>query len=244
MKTFLADLHIHTALSPCAMAEMTPPLIVRMAVGRGLAMIAVCDHNAAGNARAVQEAADGVLAVVAGIEIMTAEEVHILGLFPDAGAAESAAAEVLATLPMRVGRAARLERQLRLDAQGRARGEEERMLASASTLALGPAVGLIKRYGGVAVAAHVDRPSFSVLSQLGVFPSDAGLDAVEISAFSRGSPRVAWFEAWGLPVIASSDSHSPDEIGCAWSTLTAEAATFEELVLALRGEGGRRISRA
>ena len=41
----MADLHVHTALSPCASPDMTPPRIVREAVGQGLALIAVCDHN-------------------------------------------------------------------------------------------------------------------------------------------------------------------------------------------------------
>lgn len=244
MKTFLADLHIHTALSPCATEGMTPPAIVRLARGKGLGLIAICDHNTAGNAAAVKEAAGTALAVVAGIEITTAEEAHVVGLFPDCASAEAAAGEVLETLPMRRGRTGRFGRQVILDAEGRRRGLEKRMLAAASGLALGAAVGLIKHHGGVAVAAHVDRPSFSVMSQLGVFPAEAGFDAVEVSAFWRKSPRLAGFEAWGLPLIASSDSHSPDEVGSAWSVLTAEAATFEELARALHGGGGRRIARA
>jgi len=244
VKEFLADLHIHTALSPCAVDEMTPPAIVRAALAQGLAMIAVCDHNSAGNVAAVQQAAGPALAAIAGIEITTAEEVHVVGLFPDAASAEGAAAEVLATLPVRRGRSAGLGMQLLMDAQGNVRGSEKRMLASASALALGDAVGLVHRFGGLAIAAHVDRPSFSVLSQLGVFPAEAGFDGAEISAFSRGSPRAAEFEAWGLPLVASTDSHSPGEIGCAWSVLSARAATFEELGRAMRGEGGRRISHA
>ena len=54
-------------------------------------MIAVCDHNTAGNVPAVQqagEAAGGGLAVIAGMELTSAEEVHVVGLFPDAAAAE------------------------------------------------------------------------------------------------------------------------------------------------------------
>ena len=57
---FQADLHVHTALSPCAGEEMTPPAICRAAVEAGLSMIAVCDHNSAGNAAAVQEAAEAL----------------------------------------------------------------------------------------------------------------------------------------------------------------------------------------
>ncbi len=57
MNVCLADLHVHTALSPCADGAMTPPLIVGAALTEGLGMIAVCDHNSARNVAAVQEAA-------------------------------------------------------------------------------------------------------------------------------------------------------------------------------------------
>ena len=99
MKRFYADLHIHTALSPCASDEMTPPAIVKAALERQLAMIAICDHNSSGNAAAAQAAAAGRLTVIAGMELTSAEEVHVLGWFPDAACAAAAAAKVLASLP-------------------------------------------------------------------------------------------------------------------------------------------------
>jgi 3',5'-nucleoside bisphosphate phosphatase len=252
VKEFRADLHIHTALSPCASPEMTPPAIAAAALRKGLAMIAVCDHNAAGNAAAVQEAArfygreqgQETLTVIAGMEITTSEEAHVLGLFPDADAAQAAAGEVQATLPASTAASRRFGEQLLLTAEGRVRGKEARMLAAASTFPLSDAVRLIKRRGGLAVASHIDRPSFSILSQLGVFPADAGLDAVEISGAVRGTPRAATFEQYGLPVVTSSDSHFPSEIGEIWSILVLEAPTFDELALALRRAGGREAHRA
>ncbi|MCX5758981.1 MAG: PHP domain-containing protein, partial [Candidatus Hydrogenedentes bacterium] len=99
MRRFAADLHIHTALSACADDDMTPPAIVAAALEQGLDMIAICDHNSAGNAAAVQAAAGDALAVIAGMEITTAEEAHVLGLFPDAASAEAAGQEVRDTLP-------------------------------------------------------------------------------------------------------------------------------------------------
>ena len=53
VKTLLADFHVHTALSPCGDDEMSPPAIVDAALAAGLDMIAVCDHNAAGNTASV-----------------------------------------------------------------------------------------------------------------------------------------------------------------------------------------------
>ena len=53
MKTYRAELHVHTVLSPCAGVEMIPPLIVREALQLGINMIAITDHNATANIAAV-----------------------------------------------------------------------------------------------------------------------------------------------------------------------------------------------
>ena len=100
VRSIRADLHIHTALSPCASEEMRPPAIVREALKKGLDMIAICDHNTAGNVKATQTAAAGYLTVIPGIEITTAEEVHVLGLFPSSEEATAIATEVRNTLPI------------------------------------------------------------------------------------------------------------------------------------------------
>lgn len=249
MKSFLADLHIHTCLSPCAAEEMIPPTIVQAAGKQGLSLIAVCDHNAAGNARAVQEAAREAAGptVIAGIEITTAEEVHVVGLFPNAEAAIAAAEQVQASLP--VADEAYYQRfgaQQVTDGKGCVLRMESRMLATASNLDLSAAVGLIHRLGGAAVAAHVNRPSFSVLSQLGFLPEDAGFDAIEVFLPCDADPQAASATAaklarYHLPILCSSDSHFPTDIGRARTMCEMQEPTFEELVLALRGVKGRNV---
>ena len=130
MKQFAADLHIHTALSPCAAEEMTPPAIVQMARQRGLNLIAICDHNAAGNAAATQDAAGHGLTVLAGMEITTAEEAHVLGLFQDAESANLAAEEVRATLPDADANGEPFGTQLLLDRYGGTLASEPKMLGA------------------------------------------------------------------------------------------------------------------
>jgi len=49
------DLHIHSALSPCASDDMTPNNIVNMCVLKGLDIIAVTDHNSARNVEAISK---------------------------------------------------------------------------------------------------------------------------------------------------------------------------------------------
>jgi len=243
---FRADLHIHTALSPCGSEEMTPPAIVAVALARGLDLIAICDHNSAGNVKAVQQAAAGRLGVLAGMEISTAEEVHLVGLFPDVAAAEQVSVII---------REALFEAddhyysffgpQPLLDSDGTVIGTETRTLALATSLQLGDAVRLIKSAGGLAVAAHVDRHSFSVYSQLGFFPMNAAFDAIEISRhLPRQAPILDEYLALGLPITSSSDSHYLEDIGSGCTDLLCVEPTFDELSLAFAGVGGRSVCRA
>lgn len=242
MRRFAADLHIHTALSACADDDMTPPAIVATALEQGLDMIAICDHNSAGNAAAVQAAAGDALAVIAGMEITTAEEAHVLGLFPDAESAEAAGREVHETLPPVRDTAKMYGRQIVMDADGGIRDIDSRMLFMASGFALNDAVALIQRHHGLAVASHVDRPSSSVISQLGLFPTDTPFDGIEISAAGMSNRREMEFDALGLPMTASSDSHFLSDIGLYRTVFVLNKATFGELVQAFHGTGGRRIA--
>ena len=246
IRVIRADLHIHTALSPCGADEMTPPAIAATALAKGLDMIAVSDHNTAGNVGATQEAAraaGGRLEVLAGMEITSIEEVHVLGLFPDLEAAEEVAARIRAYLPTAdAGYYEFFGEQPVLAADGRLVGSETACLALATPLDLTESVELVHSVGGLAIAAHVDRKSFSVFSQLGFFPEDAGFDGVELSRHLRpGFPRVEEFEALGLPITSSSDSHFPEEIGTAATELRVEEPTFAELALAFAGTEGRAV---
>jgi 3',5'-nucleoside bisphosphate phosphatase len=246
VKTCAADLHVHTALSPCAADEMTPPAIVAKALAEGLHMIAVCDHNSARNVAAVQQAAGDRLAVLAGMEVTSAEECHVVGLFPTTAAAEAAAAKLGEAM-------ARIDDEYEgffgeqhvLGADGAELGRETLALATATLLDVNDVVTLIHRYGGLAVAAHIDRRAFGVIGQLGLFPTDAGFDGIEVSRHVAPSPEgEAEFVRYGLPIVHSSDAHYLHDIGAARTTLHCSEPGFAELALALRHEGGRSVGDA
>lgn len=236
MRSILADLHIHTALSPCASKEMTPPAIVREALRKEVQVIAICDHNTAGNVWTTQKAAGGYLTVIAGIEITTIEEVHVLGLFPSLEEASSTAREVLNTLPD----AERDEIQPLLDDIGRITGWEEKMLFCSSSFRLDETVQLIKRHSGLAIASHVDRQAFSVIGQLGFFPDNVEFDAIEVSSAGVAARKHEYYMSLGKPVITTSDSHCIDDIGSSCTSLDVLEPSFTELAGAIRGIEGRR----
>ena len=82
MQTVLADLHVHTLLSPCAEVEMTPHHIVMRAAEYGIGAVAITDHNASANVPAALEAAQHYgVKVFPGMEVESSEEAHIVALF-------------------------------------------------------------------------------------------------------------------------------------------------------------------
>ncbi|AJQ29379.1 PHP domain protein [Pelosinus fermentans JBW45] len=82
MRQFVADLHVHSVLSPCAAVEMTPRSIVWHAAKHGIDIVAITDHNACDNVVAVFEAAKGTnVVILPGMEVETEEEVHMIVLF-------------------------------------------------------------------------------------------------------------------------------------------------------------------
>ncbi len=203
------DLHIHSALSPCADDDMTPCNIVHMAHIKGLDAIAVTDHNCAKNVRAAIKVGEQVgVTVIAGMEITTAEEVHVLAYFPTADAAEKADAVIRGTLPPMKNRADIFGRQLILDENDALIGEDDALLMSASSLSIDEVFSLVRGLGGATVPAHIDRTSFSILSNLGFIPDSLGVGTVEISAAADLSRILESHpELQKHQILTSSDAH-------------------------------------
>ncbi|MCF8061668.1 MAG: PHP domain-containing protein [Deltaproteobacteria bacterium] len=244
MKRYRADLHIHSCLSPCASLDMSPKAIVERSVERGIDLIALCDHNSAENAGAVMRAGEKLgLRVLPGLEINSEEEVHTLAIF-DTEEQALAMQEILY---------AGLEGSNRPDVFGdqvvanefdEVEGFNDRMLIGAVRMGLHEVVREIRRLGGLSVASHVDRPSYSVLGQLGFIPEDLELDAVEVS--SRGSVEsvrraLPGSRGRAIGVVTSSDAHELDDIGSATTWFLVQTPEVVELGLAFRGDRGRRV---
>jgi hypothetical protein len=238
-----ADLHVHTVLSPCAEVEMIPPLIVRRALELGLGLIAVTDHNAAANCAAVMTAArDTGLAVLPGMEVQTAEEVHVLCLFDTVEQALSWQGTVFDHLPDQANPEEVLGAQFVVDADGGYVRTESRLLLTSTDLSLEEVVRRVKMLGGLPIPAHVDRPSFSLLANLGFVPPDLEVPALEI--FRRTDPadaRTRWPDLIPFALIRSGDAHRLSEITPALR-LTLAAPTIGELALALGRQDGRDAS--
>ena len=227
------DFHIHSCLSPCGSDDMTPRNIAGMAALAGYNVIAVADHNSARNSKATAEAAEQLgLLVIPAMELITKEEVHVLCLLPDFNAAEQFDRYVYDRLPNIQNKANVFGRQLYMDADDRIVGEEGKLLISAADIGIYDICSLIKLYGGVAIPAHIDRPSFSLISNLGFYDADMRFPAVELTANCDSS---AFKQAHNilLPHFVNSDAHALDQIPDAKNTIRVSRLCVKEIIKAI-----------
>ena len=242
LRAFRCDLHIHTCLSPCAELGMYPRAIVNKAMAENLDIIAICDHNASENVPYVQKLALGTgLTVLPGMEINTSEEAHLLALFDRFEDLDRLQTLIYDHLPGKNNEEV-FGCQAIVNEQDEVEGFNDRLLIGATELSLEQWVEHIHRIGGLAVASHIDRESFSVISQLGFIGEDIPFDAVEVS-YRTGirSGRQRYPELAARPMLTASDAHAIGDIGKGLTMIYLRGATTEELKLAFEGRRGRQI---
>ncbi len=242
MKSWRAELHVHTVLSPCAEVEMIPPLIVSVALDRGIDLIAVTDHNASANVAAVQQAAEGTgLIVLPGMELQTREEVHLLCLFQEIADLEAWQHIIDRLLPKIANRPDFFGEQFVVDPTGDFIRREDRLLLTSAEISIDEAIHEVHYLGGLTIPAHVDRKAFGLIENLGFLPEGAPVEAVEYSRhFDLSNADRTYPQLKGVPHIQSGDVHRLDEF-LGVNQLTLEAPTLAEIRLALAGTSGRRL---
>ena len=211
----LYDLHIHSCLSPCGDDEMTPNNITGMAHLAGLEVIAVTDHNAAANLPAVKKCADrfGIM-MIPGLEMCTAEDIHLLCYFETVEKCLEFEKIVLDSLPPINNRKDIYGNQLIRNEDEAITGEDEKLLIRGSSYSLWEAVQLCHDMGGVAVYAHIDKNSYSVLSVLGALPPEINIDGVEIYDLASRPKLIArGIITDETPYMSNSDAHYLEYIG-------------------------------
>lgn len=205
MKLF-ADLHIHTCLSPCGDDDMTPNDVLAMAKLKGLDVIAVTDHNSCLNLRAIEEIAKGEqeLLIIPGLEVTTAEDIHVLCYFETFGAAYDFADIIYEHLVPFVNKKDIFGRQIIMNSNDEETGTVDRLLIGTTDMDIASLAKLCRKAGGVPVPAHINKQASSVLVILGAIPKECGFNTVEIH---RASPMPD-MDLSGYKIIYSSDAHS------------------------------------
>ena len=239
---YTADLHVHTVLSACAETEMLPELILARAQELGLSLIAVTDHNSAENVTAMLKAAEGTgVAVLPGMEVQTREEVHLLCLFDTLEQAKYWQEIVYAHLPRLKNKESVFGTQVVLNADGEPSGTNDRLLATSTFLSVEEVVQRVHGVNGLCIPAHVDRPAYSIIANLGFIPHDLRVRGVEISHLVGPNEACTRFQQLKhYSLVTGGDAHRLKEM-TRRTTLKMAEPTVAELALALAGEGDRGV---
>ncbi|VBB06324.1 Hypothetical protein LUCI_1555 [Lucifera butyrica] len=244
IRSYVADLHVHSVLSPCAAVEMTPRNIVRHAAEYGVNIIAITDHNACDNVTAALEAAsDSDVTVLPGMEVETKEEIHLVVLFEKMRQMKEWERFVEAHRSGRLNDEKRFGAQFVVDAGDNLLRVKEEMLLTPLTAGVAEVSAQAAALEGLCIASHVDRPVYSLINQLGFIPPDVILDAVEVSRRVKPQEAARLIPAiGGLPVITASDAHTIDDfIDGPKITLFLEKPSLAEIRQALRNQNQRKV---
>ena len=225
------DLHIHSCLSPCGDEDMTPHSIAGMSYINGLDIIAVADHNTARNIRAVQKAAEefGIL-VVPAIEAETAENIHMLCLFPDASSAEKMGELLESHLPPIKNRPDIFGEQIIMNEIDEKTGQLDILLINATDISLEDMKRETEKFGGICIPAHIDREKNGMVATLGAVPKELCFSALELSR--KASPDFPTDNSYKY--IKDSDAHRLTDISEKVNYIELEEKSIEEILKKLR----------
>lgn len=229
MTPFCYDLHLHSCLSPCADDDMTPGNIAGMAKLAGLSIAALTDHNSAANCPPFFALCRQMGVVpVAGMELTTAEDIHLVCLFPTLERAMAFDEAVAKSRILIENRPAIFGRQLLTDESDAVVGEEKALLINATALPLSEAAALAERFDGAAYPAHIDRESNGILAVLGAMPQEPAFPTVELAEAAKWPALSKQQGVTDRLALFSSDAHNLWRVGEQGASIALDADAGDE----------------
>jgi hypothetical protein len=209
----------------------SPSAIAKAAKAAGLNGVMLSDHNTSRNCPAFAEACRREdLECLFGMEIATAEELHTLAVFDTLEQAQQMTEVIYKSLPKRINQPNVFGDQPVVNADDEVESLEWRLLSAPCSLSVYEIGNKIHELGGLYIAAHIDRPVFSIFSQLGGISGDEGFDAVELTCYAA---KTDWTDKiHGLPILRSSDAHHLNAIGKIWNEVEMDQFTTQHLKIA------------
>lgn len=205
---------------------MTPATLAGLGKLNGLSIMALTDHNTAKNCPAFFKACEYYgLIPIAGMELTTAEDIHMLCLFPSLDEALSFDAFLDTKRFYYDNRPDIFGNQHIMDEEDRIIGSVPHLLSYATMLTVEDAIAEIRARGAFICPAHIDRESNSMLSILGAIPKEYAFSCVEFRDPSNESSVRERFGIDAPKSIYDSDSHSLHTLGESIASLSLDVST-------------------
>ncbi len=209
MNKYYYDFHVHSCLSPCGDDESTPNSIAGMATLCGLNVVALTDHNTCRNCPGFFGAAKrhGIIPI-AGMELTTAEDIHIIFLFEKLEDAMLFDKEISTRRILVESRPDIFGEQYIMDENDSVIDTEKFFLPNATTVTIEECPALAEKFGGICYPAHVDRQANGVIATLGTFPDYIkGFNCCEFHNADKINEYKENYPIGERHIIVSSDAH-------------------------------------
>ncbi len=240
---FIADLHIHTVLSPCGSLDMSPINIVKEASKKGLDIIGITDHNASANCKVTYDISkDYGITTLCGLEVTTKEEIHCLAFFQDFDSLDFFQKYVDDNIIKINNDTDKFGYQLIVDKDENIIDQIDWLLINATNITIDDLEKKVHELDGFFIPAHIDRSTYSLISQLGIVPKDISVDAYEVSKYSNPTSIIKSFPyTENITFISDSDAHYIRDIGSISNVFHIKNRTFDEIRKALHRIDGRDV---
>lgn len=224
---------MHSILSPCADELMTPNNICNMAMLKGLDLIAITDHNSTKQLktfRQLQESFDFV--IIPGVEVSVQEGFDVLCYFRSFQDAIEFDSFLASHLCGEWGGFTK-DHQVITDIFDLTFDVVDTPLTE-TNLTYNELVNEVRKYDGLLVPAHINRPSCTPLNSFSL--DDIEFDAIEIAPYGKDDFIKANPIVKKYMMFHNSDSHSLLQISEKDFSIELEEKSIEGFFNYVRGE--------
>lgn len=213
MSRYYYDLHTHSCLSPCADDDNTPNNLLGMASLAGIDILALTDHNTAKNCPAFFEAAYryGVIPI-AGVELTTAEDIHVICLFEQLDDAMRFDDYLLTHRNPIKNKPHIFGNQIITDKDDNATGSIDTVLSFATDITVDDVKSTVDSFNGISYPAHIDREANGIITTLGTLPEYLNFSVVEFRDKGNVKSYCERFHLTGKKILINSDAHNLTDI--------------------------------
>lgn len=221
---------------------MSPENIVNKAAQLGIHILGITDHNSTKHGPLIKKLAEkkGIF-TLCGAEVTTKEETHCLAFFENLDTLQLFQQYLDENLPEIKNNPKYFGDQVVVDEQEMIVEEIDKLLISAINQNIGQVEKKVHTLNGIFIPAHIDRPKYSLVSQLGFVPPDIKADAFEISKFTNVQEITKKFPyIKNCTFIRCSDAHLIENLGSGITIFEMNELSFGEIKMALQSIDGRK----
>lgn len=223
---------------------MSPQNIITEAIAKKLDIIGITDHNSTRQANLIKTLGEKQgLFVMCGAEVTSKEEVHSLTFFPDNNTLSEFQDYIDKHLPDIKNDTDKFGYQVCVNVKEDIIFEEDRLLITGINQTIEQIEAKVHEINGIFIPAHINRPSYSLLSQLGFVNPDLKVDALELSksiTIDEFKKQNSYLKDYTF--IQNSDAHQVKDIGTTFSEFIIHEKSFKEIKMALQNINGRHVS--